>query len=894
MQRAVQHCVSHSPFYVRSQDLSHVLKTAGSSLSAVPPGWTSYVTSVWRAYFPPDHVPRTHGWKVHIGATSQDCASTIELVSKYCFETGVAFKYLASERQFFASNIKEANRAGSGKLITIYPSSDAALCEIVDSLNVVLEGRQSPYILSDVRYRGGPLFFRYGAFVPLVIENSDGEYIAALPTEDGLLVEDKRVPRFILPEGSPLPRVVEEAVNEYRKPLNQNELDSYSSVKPIHFSNGGGVFKATSLETGAVTILKEARPFAGLDRDGGDSLLHQNREIRALTLLEGMGVAPRFIRRFTVWEHSYLELEYLAGKSLSSWRNEFFPFNQVGQDRSNKESYKLKAVVLCRAIIDTVKTIHEKGVIIGDIHPGNIIVRPDDTVAFIDFEDVRDPGSQDSATFNVLYYGAPSGCGPFEGDWFSVSRVLASIFSPLFVYEVLSPAYWEYTLAQIEREFGPEAIAIIKEAVQYSGIQVHRGVALTPNQSPTPLASDPFQLQYCSKSISNFKGAIIEGILSQKHREPGYLFSGSVDQFENSMGAVNISTGAAGVLLALHRAGQPPSESDLQWLIDMSINSISASRPEVGLFDGLAGTACFLAEAGRFGDTAFLWDYIFANIGKQQQLGLASGLAGVGLAALSLGVSNQNEYYFNIARQIGDHIEDRVRWLESKGVTATILQKAGLLEGWSGVSLLWTALAIHSEDNNLRDKYLSLSDSAILADLQKTEFDKTGTLGVFDPVGNRSLPYLGWGTAGILYALSARSSLSEDLALEVDSELLDGMVRACTSEIYVTSGLYMGRSGVIAALSSARETVTNAEAMLRDQVTRLREVSFILDGNVHLTDHHVLRLSDDYSTGGAGVVSALNALDGTPWSILPVVDPPGLFGRRRFDGSGLTNLKGGE
>lgn len=242
--RYVRRCLPESPFYAFSAHASFESGEQLSSVADLPSGWTSYISDVWRVFFPLAHRIRTHGWKVHVSATPENAPLILKIVSDYCFVRNIAFKYLSGPREYFRSNAKEASRASSGKFITIYPGSDQELSRLTEDLDCQLQGQPGPYILSDVRYRKGPLFFRYGAFIPLAIASDQDDDIAAIPSTNGRLIEDQRIPRFIKPLDVDLPPVVAEAVTQYELDLPENELDRYTSIKPLHFSNGGGVYKA--------------------------------------------------------------------------------------------------------------------------------------------------------------------------------------------------------------------------------------------------------------------------------------------------------------------------------------------------------------------------------------------------------------------------------------------------------------------------------------------------------------------------------------------------------------------------------------------------------------------------------------------------------------------------
>lgn len=593
--------------------------------------------------------------------------------------------------------------------------------------------------------------------------------------------------------------------------------------------------------------------------------------MRVLKILESTNCAPKLLRHFKVWEHNFIEIEYIDGQSLSSWRNEHFPFDALDASTDEKTKYKTKALKICESIISSIEQIHRKGVVIGDVHPGNILIKPDGSLVFIDFEDVRDQASIERATFNALFFAAPAGRSPIEGDWYSASRVLASLFDPRYMYETLSPEYWKVVLNRVGADFGQDASNLIDSIAKRSGSTRTEAVDLTPIYQPLPvqLADNPEDRHVDRSDVT--KDRIVDGIIGSKHATPGALFPGNVEIFENALGAVNVSSGAAGVLWSLLRSGYTPPEADLQWIADTSIAIMRSSRVDLGLFEGLTGIAGFLTEVGFDRHSEQIWAHILANAGRLKSINLSRGLSSIGLGMLALGVNSGKDVYVEMSRAISDLIVDRADPRQQSLEGHPSVAKPGLLEGWSGASLLWTALANIGDDS--RD-YHDLALSAIMRDLDRTAVDRNGALGVRDEKQNRSLPYLGWGTAGILFALAVLATSNPEAMRAIEETTFDAAIRACSAELYVMPGLYRGRAGIITALAALKDVGIDYQKLTAAHTQRLAESAFIIDKQLHFAGDYALRLSDDYGTGGAGILAALNCLDTSGWNIIPVVNAP--------------------
>jgi hypothetical protein len=149
------------------------------------------------------------GWKIHASATMDNADSVLDTVWEYCVARGISFKFLRSPSALLARVSKYAPRGYAGKLVTIYPASDEACEKILTELGEQLDGEQSPYILSDLRWGKGPLYVRYGAFANRYTVDETGVVVDAIADPDGNLVADRRDPVFYVPPWVTLPAFLE-------------------------------------------------------------------------------------------------------------------------------------------------------------------------------------------------------------------------------------------------------------------------------------------------------------------------------------------------------------------------------------------------------------------------------------------------------------------------------------------------------------------------------------------------------------------------------------------------------------------------------------------------------------------------------------------------------------
>ncbi|WP_416901425.1 hypothetical protein [Micromonospora echinospora] len=235
------YCLADPTFYDRPTARAPV--SGFGSMLSLPPGWGVRTRGPWTMVSPERPDLPGQGWKIHVSTTLADAIDTLKVVWQHCVDRRVPFKHLADPTTLMLSNMKYADRASSGKFITVYPRDTAELHELLVDLDRLLGGRPGPYILSDVRWNAGPLYVRYGGFAERYCRTEEGELVLALVDPTGALVPDRRQPSFRLPDWVDVPDFVERAIAARTSPTTPHELP-YRIERPLHYSNGG-VYLAT-------------------------------------------------------------------------------------------------------------------------------------------------------------------------------------------------------------------------------------------------------------------------------------------------------------------------------------------------------------------------------------------------------------------------------------------------------------------------------------------------------------------------------------------------------------------------------------------------------------------------------------------------------------------------
>ncbi|WP_374100993.1 class III lanthionine synthetase LanKC N-terminal domain-containing protein [Streptomyces phytophilus] len=140
-----------------------------------PGEWVDAWSGDWRQLQPlADRRWPEQGWKIHVSARLDNADRVGTYIWDYCVPRGIPFKFVPGKQLLYLRNSKYASRTISGKFATIYPRDDEMLHTVLRELGGQLAAEDGPYILTDLRWQGGPLHVRYGGFAPRYCVGADG------------------------------------------------------------------------------------------------------------------------------------------------------------------------------------------------------------------------------------------------------------------------------------------------------------------------------------------------------------------------------------------------------------------------------------------------------------------------------------------------------------------------------------------------------------------------------------------------------------------------------------------------------------------------------------------------------------------------------------------------
>ncbi|MGC5333368.1 class III lanthionine synthetase LanKC [Micromonospora sp. DT62] len=803
--------------------------TFAAAQRPVPEGWRSEPLDDWLIYAPKGGTLPQQGWKIHVSATLDNAERVLDAVWDYCVPRALSFKFLRGPRTLLLRNSKYASRAASGKFVTVYPRDDAELELVCKELDELLAGEPGPYILSDLRYGAGPVHVRYGGFAARYCHSPDGQVVPAIEDETGTLVPDRRDPVFHVPSWVTLPDFLGPHLAA-RNATSTNEVP-YRIEKVIHFSNGGGLYVGRDVRTDDQLVLKEARPHAGLDADGADAVARLAREADALRRLADLPQVPRVHDEFALGEHRFLALEFIEGRPLNKVLVDRYPLIDADATDADRADYTRWALDVHRQVEEVVRAIHDRGLVYGDLHLFNVMVRPDDRIALVDFE-VAAPidGHRRPGLRNQGFAAPRDRTGPAV-DRYALACLRLALFLPLTQLVRLGPDKAAHLADVIAAHF-PVPRELLDDAVREI-----TGAAPADAGGAPDLTVDvePAHRDRLARAI----------LASATPDRDDRLFPGDIEQFRS--GGLNLAHGAAGVLYALHVSGAGRWPEHEQWLVRHATAPASGTR--CGFYDGLHGVAYALEALGRRQDALDVLDICLRQPLDGLDHSLSGGLAGIALNLAELAGRTGETALRDAAWRAAERVVDQLADDPGPDISGGRNPYAGLLRGRTGPALLLVRLHELTGEQSLLDH----AATALRQDLRRCVVRPDGALEVNE--GWRTMPYLGQGSVGIGLVLDEYLRHRAD---ERFAEASAGVRRAARSPFYAQSGLFAGRAGIIAYLAAYPDDPGLCRE--RDaQVARLAWHALPHRDGTAFPGEQLLRLSMDLGTGTAGVLLALAA-----------------------------------
>jgi len=828
----------------------------------LPEGWTIVRKGPWFNAVPPNPQYAAQGWKIHLSAGIAHAADVLGHAARVLVDEATPFKFAVDLRVLRWLNSKNCPRGHAGKFMTVYPADEAAFRRLVERLDEATAALAGPYILSDRRYRTSRIvYYRYGGVAPGARCDVRGHVQTFLTGPDGESVEDERnafavVPAWTAdPFGAPEPYAGDLTLKNGR----------YAIVEVLSFKTSGGVYLATDGQTGSTVVIKEARPHVGGVSGRDDAVALLRREYQILQRIADCRVAAEPLDLFEDWENWFLVEEHLDGVGLGthSARAGILDVNSHTPEglRAYLETFRSLFAKIARAI----DRIHQRGVVLCDLSPNNVVVVGDDQIRLIDFEAAFVEGEQDALDiftpgFAPFTVGAKLEPATRARDRYTLGAMMLSYLLPMTPLLALKesagadlldhitsdiplpPAIVDVIRRLLDRDPGarPE-LAEVLDALDRTAIAVEAGPAPAPAvRTREPLAALLTKATRYIQAVADF---------SRDDR----LFPAHVSVFTTN--PLNIAYGACGVATVLKQVLGECPERVTSWILAQPLDS---RLYPPGFYVGLSGIAWTLLDLGREADAERVLDRAARHQFLFESPDLFYGASGWGMANLKFFDATGDWRYLHNARAAG-------AWLGRSGiedVNSPIWMDGGrvplgLAHGRSGAALF--LLYLHAVTGER--EWLEAGEQALQFDLDRAVTMPFGGVSWPRYADNVQIvaPYWKYGSAGIGGVVVRYAAVTGSSRY---AEMLERIVPDVDHKYTAFPGQMNGLAGQGCTLldmhrftgdvSYYRRAARLAESLRIFAIEKPEGVAFPGD--------RLVRISCDYATGAAGIVHFLHRL----------------------------------
>ncbi|GAB2716684.1 class IV lanthionine synthetase LanL [Kitasatospora kifunensis] len=366
-------------------------------------GWGVAFDDFWCTVRPPEALAHPEllpeqGWKIHVSAASTVAAEVLSAVAGVLAEDPCVFKFAADRERLHQINSRNSERGSAGKFITVYPLDEVQFLRLTEELHLATEGLPGPVVLSDRPYApDSRVHYRYGGITARAELGNDGAYRSMLRGPAGQRIEDVRGASYRCP-----PWVVDpvegrgpttggrdrKAADEQARRSGGQERkggavligDRYALTAAVRHGSKGGVFLGTDTRTGEPVVVKQARAHIEVDQAGTDARVALRHEARLLGELAELGLTARPLELIEQADSVLLVQEHIPGQPLGSW-----VAARLAGGGAPDVPWE-QAAPMALALVELLATVHAHGLVLRDLSPGNVLVRPDGTLRLVDLE----------------------------------------------------------------------------------------------------------------------------------------------------------------------------------------------------------------------------------------------------------------------------------------------------------------------------------------------------------------------------------------------------------------------------------------------------------------------------------------------------------------------------
>lgn len=333
-------------------------------------------------YYQVGEIKKMQGWMLHLSSIWTETQGLLETILPVLQRYQTPFKIIRDRREVNKITSGNLGLYQLGKVVCIYPSTDELGKELAKELIPLTKSYAGCTIPTDF-HLGGIVYTRYGSFNPRLVWDQNGNVERYIQDLNGQFIKDEYSTPFKFPKGIPWPfgelaQPQQEVVSTFLK-------DTYKVIRNIKNDAKGRVMKSLRIKGFNVQwiIIKEAKHGVFTDTKSRDICDRLRWQFELQRHLQTTGLVPKVYDFFEEKGNAYLVMEYIKGIPLG---DHIIGIYQSGIWFKLATSKKLRIIDLLLQVINVVDQFHREGYVHRDINGVNFILNRSNQLIAIDLE----------------------------------------------------------------------------------------------------------------------------------------------------------------------------------------------------------------------------------------------------------------------------------------------------------------------------------------------------------------------------------------------------------------------------------------------------------------------------------------------------------------------------
>jgi hypothetical protein len=243
-------------------------------------------------------------------------------------------------------------------------------------------------VLSDRRVAAdAPVYYRYGPIDKPWGADAQGKLVMTLTGPDGEEFPALATLRYRQPTWAVDPFTGQPGARDWERPRTASTRlgDHYEIDAGLVHAGRGDVMRAVDVRDGSRVVVKQSRALVDEGEDGVDTRLRVRNERRVLAVLDGVDGVAGYVDHFRAGTDEFLVTRDVGRFNLADDVLENGRYATAGAPDGHRAPVAGRVLErLAQQLATVILAVHERGVLIRDLNPRNVVVAPDGSAKLID------------------------------------------------------------------------------------------------------------------------------------------------------------------------------------------------------------------------------------------------------------------------------------------------------------------------------------------------------------------------------------------------------------------------------------------------------------------------------------------------------------------------------